>query len=215
MKPLLLSQRLYDVESYSETRECLDIRWSKLVSSLGFLPIPLPYLASPLPYFEELKPAGVILTGGNDLNSIAASPLNELRDSYEEALLHLALSHDIPLLGVCRGAQFLAERFEGTVSKVSGHVGTRHSLLVALNQPPQWAEKLLPPLQELHEVNSFHNWGIENVGSVLVPLAHDEEGNIEALVHPSEKILGIMWHPEREEALENQESLLRRFFYGG
>jgi putative glutamine amidotransferase len=214
LKPILITQRLAAVEDYAETRECLDLRWAALVSGLGFLPIPLPYLADPAPYFEQLAPAGVILSGGNDLSSVADSALNEHRDHMEGAVLELALRHEVPVLGVCRGAQFLTERFGGAVQKVAGHVATRHALFFALSQPPDWAANLLAPLQELQEVSSFHNWGIEKLGSTLVPLAHDENGNIEALAHPTKRILGIMWHPEREDASATQTNLLRSFFSG-
>ena len=42
MKRIGITQRVERIESYSETRDCLDQRWSDLVWQLGYIPIPLP-----------------------------------------------------------------------------------------------------------------------------------------------------------------------------
>jgi gamma-glutamyl-gamma-aminobutyrate hydrolase PuuD len=46
-------------------------------------------------------------------------------------------------------------------------------------------------------VNSFHDWGVGDVGSLEV-LARAADGTVEAVSHPTATQVGIMWHPERE-----------------
>ena len=48
------------------------------------------------------------------------------------------------------------------------------------------------------EVNSFHNFRYRvNIWKNLIPLAHDNEDNIEAFCNPKKDYRNV-WHPERE-----------------
>ena len=65
------------------------------------------------------------------------------------------------------------------------------------------------------EVNSFHDCAVSRakLGKELIPLAHDAEDNIEAFCHLKDKVLGIMWHPERENPpLQLDCELIKRHF---
>src|SRR5262249_19638777 len=121
-----LSQRLIENDTYRETREALDVRWGELATRLGLLPLVLPTATAPEPYFERFAPAGLILTGGNDLASTSPNPLSERRDRFEARLLALAMERDLPVLAVCRGMQLVGEVMGGTVVRVAGHAGGRH-----------------------------------------------------------------------------------------
>ena len=50
-------------------------------------------------------------------------------------------------------------------------------------------------------VNSFHNDGIKNehLSIKLNTLANDKDKNIEMFISENKKIIGTMWHPEREK----------------
>jgi len=56
-------------------------------------------------------------------------------------------------------------------------------------------------------VNSFHNFGIskKNLSLNFIPLCFDKENNIEAMMHKTKKIYGIMWHPEREKKINKKD----------
>ena len=70
---------------------------------------------------------------------------------------------------------------------MQGHVAVRH--------------KLSGTLGEL-EVNSFHNQACYKVKGPLEALARTQDGVIEAVRHKDKRILGTMWHPEREERFQ-------------
>ncbi len=92
--------------------------------------------------------------------------------------------------------------FGGAFKQVEGHIATQHEL----NHLS--ADYDLPT-----SVNSFHRWAIPGAGlaSSLRALASDDMGNIEAFKHDSHRVLGIMWHPEREDVFNQQDiNLLKR-----
>ena len=51
-------------------------------------------------------------------------------------------------------------------------------------------------------VNSFHNDGIKkkDLSKKFDLLAHDKDENVEMFISKNKKIIGTMWHPEREKS---------------
>lgn len=183
MNPVLVTQRRDFFAHRSEIRDSLDISLYSLLQQLGLLPIPLPSIHSMLHnYIDTIRPSAIILSGGNDLGTCIE------RDNLEALLLTFALNNSIPVVGLCRGMQFINYFQGGSQRRVSSHAGTRH--------------KLLGPLSTTYisPVNSFHNFGIthNDLGASLEPLAWSDDGVIEAFRHSYLPWLGIMWHPERE-----------------
>jgi putative glutamine amidotransferase len=90
---------------------------------------------------------------------------------------------------------------------VSGHAGTRHSLI---------KEESSIKFQLPSEVNSFHDFVIPRklLGEGLTPLAYDNEGNIEAFYNQEDKVIGIMWHPEREKNFLKSDCDLIKSHFG-
>lgn len=207
MKKIAITQRLIANLSYYETREALDIQYSKLIRTAGFLPIILPYEIDFNDYFTEFKIDGILLTGGNDLNSVNESPLSKQRDAYEKALIKFAIENSIPLFGICRGLQVIAEYFGSNFKKVAGHVAVYHNLNI--NKNSRYSKDLI----ELGEVNSFHNFAIDTLGKDLIPSATSPDGTIKAVEHKKYRIFGQMWHSERETPFkENEVILIQKIF---
>lgn len=199
-KRIGITQRVMRHNRHNEVMDCLDINWAKLLTSLNILPIPLPLLQGDAisDAWEMLKLNGLILSGGNTLaeyadETDAPESISTDRDAYEKLLLKAALSTRTPILGVCRGLQVINQHYDGRLRKVKGHAGTRHRLITESS-----ATEFKFPLK----VNSFHDCAISrnDLGKELIALAHDTEDNIEAAYHPQDKILGVMWHPERESS---------------
>jgi len=209
MKKIILTQRLVENDSYKETRETLDIQYAKLIKEAGFLPIVLPYEVDFRDYFFEIDIDGIILTGGNDLNSLNPNALSEQRDEYENSLIKYGVDNHIPILGICRGLQVIAAYFGSTFKKVTDHVAVYHKLNVNKNS------KYADSLTQLSEVNSFHNFAVEKLGNDLICSATSYDGTIEAMEHEKYKIFAQMWHSERENSFEkNEVALIHEFFNG-
>jgi len=197
-KRIGITQRVMKHPRYNEMMDCLDINWAKLLISIDILPVPLSLApaCSAEAIWKILELDGLILSGGNTLVDYAGATddtenLSPERDAYEHALLKAVLPTGKPVLGVCRGLQLINTYYNGELTKVKGHAGTKHRLV---------AENSSTAYQFPLEVNSFHDCAVprKKLGKELIPLAHDAEGNIEAFFHPKDKVLGIMWHPERE-----------------
>ena len=197
-KRIGITQRVMRHPCYDEVMDCLDTNWTKLLAPIGILPIPLPLMppSSTAAMWEKLALEGLILSGGNSVVDFAdpnddPKTLSPERDAFEKTLLDSAIATQTPVLGVCRGLQMINLYYGGQLIKIKGHAGTRHALIPDAN-----GGALAFP----SEVNSFHNYAVPGagLGQNLVSLAHDAEGNIEALGHNHHKVLAMMWHPERE-----------------
>ncbi len=205
MKRIGLTQRVELAADYNERRDCLDQRWSVLMTHLGYLPIPLVNAINDIDvYLSAMHLDGVILTGGNDLAELPGSMnIAPERDYFEHALLNVCISQNLPVLGVCRGMQMIASFFGGVINRVEGHSRTRHTVVLEPNAP--WRQPF--------EVNSFHNFAVVDIHDSMEVLARAHDGTIEALHHRFYPIAGIMWHPERESQFAEQDLmfLLQQF----
>ncbi len=206
-----VTQRVEYINEYSEVRDCLDQRWSKLLDVLKMTMVPIPNSLSNVEnWLDVMKCDAYILTGGNDLADIPnAKNVSIERDRTEVALLKYAKARSLPVLGVCRGFQLINLFFGGQLDRVSGHVASRHSIRVCFDQDNQFMST---------NVNSFHNWGISinNLAKDLIPCAYDEDNFIESARHEKLNWLGTMWHPEREAEFKKLDlEILRKLFTEG
>lgn len=185
MKNVIYTQRVEVIESYQERRDCADQRIADFIIQCGFLPVPLPNKKEiAKDYIINLNPAGIILTGGNSLCQYGGNAPE--RDAMDEKLLELAIQYNVPVLGFCRGMQSIVSFFGSFLENVTGHVAIRHRIIGEF---------------QMDEVNSYHNQACKVLTqeSELKVLVQSEDGVIEAVRHKVLPILGIMWHPERED----------------
>ncbi len=201
MRRIGISTRLDIISGRDEQRDALDARWAPLLWDLGYAPISLSSgVTDVTAYLEALNLNGFILSGGNDIGSAPA------RDRLEKGVLDYSLERGLPVLGVCRGMQFINDYCGGSLVEVSGHVATRHNLV------GRWAKE-----HGFGNVNSYHSQAIleETLSGDLVSLAESEDGIVEALLHKTLPWLGIMWHPEREKVPSERDlALLKNHFLG-
>lgn len=182
VKIVLYTQRVEVVESYGERRDCADQNIPRFIEACGYLPIPLPNIRNITEkLIEQIRPSGIILTGGNSLAKYGGDAPE--RDEAERRILDVSIERDIPVYGFCRGMQVILDYFGCELEQVQGHVAVRHKISGALGEP---------------EVNSFHNQACYKVKYPLEVLAQTQDGVVEAVRHNEKRILGTMWHPERE-----------------
>jgi len=193
MKLIGITQRVTFVPEYRERRDALDQKWVSLLHGCGYLPYPIPNHPGLLSSILRLPLQGIILTGGNTLNTDAPE-----RDQVEKKILEYALAHPIPVLGVCRGMQLILSHFGFPLKKVKGHVGTWHTVDFAT---------------EKRQENSYHEYGAFEVRTPLKITGMAEDGVIEAVQHIHLPIHGIMWHPERNHPFNDSDvRLLHQIF---
>lgn len=156
-------------------------------------------------YFEEPSISGIILSGGNDINPelygekrVNGLAVSKERDSIEKKMLEIAIKKKLPVLGICRGMQFINVFFKGKLTNVEGHVAKNHIVKTKDGE---------------FEVNSYHGQGItsKEVSPELKVFAQSGE-IIEGIYHPSMLIAGIQWHPERKSPNEKVNRKILKAF---
>ncbi|MGC5345719.1 gamma-glutamyl-gamma-aminobutyrate hydrolase family protein [Streptomyces sp. DT171] len=180
--PVGLTQRLLPPDSHGERRLALDVRWNVFLAACGLLAVPLPLepeLADAT--LERSGCAGVILTGGNDPAALGGDAVE--RDVLEEHLIRRAAARSTPLLGVCRGMLMILRVHGAELSRVEGHVATRHRLT------GDHAGRV---------VNSYHSWACREAPPAFEVTARSGP-LVEAVRLPGTRIAAMMWHPERAD----------------
>jgi len=160
---------------------------------------------------------GLLLAGGADVDpsSYGAVPHPETgvvwpeRDRFEIALIRRAIEREMPVLGACRGMQILNVALGGTLHQhLPDVIGTdrhRHTPGVFADhevtlEPGSLAASAAGGERGL--VKSHHHQGIAELGQGLVATGWaPDDGLIEAIELPGERyVLGVLWHPEEDEA---------------
>lgn len=134
--------------------------------------------------------------------AVGARPVDPERDKVEVAHLRRALERDIPVLGICRGAQLLN----------IVHGGTLHQDLRAseLNPTSRYGIRAKDPVTVVPDsrlakvlgrtrivVNSLHNQSVDRLGEGLEIVARDRDGVVEGIEAPGAAyVIGVQWHPE-------------------
>ena len=154
---------------------------------------------------------GLLITGGNDVDSAAYGqqphPSNDKpareRDEWEFALLRRALERQLPVLGICRGAQVLNVALGGTLHQhlpdVIGHSGHRAGNAVFTTLPVRTVAgtRLAELVGDSVDARCYHHQAIADLGTGLVVSGWDADGVIEALELPGHGfVLAVQWHPE-------------------
>lgn len=159
---------------------------------------------------------GFLFTGGHDVQphlygeeTLAfCSEVSPERDALEEAALTFALREDKPVLGICRGLQFLNVHLGGSLYQDIGRQMERPIPLAHGQQKPYHipihSVDVLgaTPLEKVlgagkHRVNSCHHQGIKKLAAPLSPAAMAPDGLVEAAFLPGHRYcLAVQWHPE-------------------
>lgn len=202
MKTVAITPRVYLDANTNETRVALDVKWFELIQAAGFLPIVMPYIENIDYFFKNIKIDGIIFSGGNDLSCVCNANENIFRDKYELRFLEYAIKNNIPILGVCRGMQFIAKYFGCSLVEVDNHIRIKHTLDISENR-----FNLMPQLPK----NSYHKYAVEDAKDMQIIATAG--GFIEAICHNSLDIIGIMWHPEREEPFMQEDiEFIQKYF---
>ncbi|MBI2026254.1 MAG: gamma-glutamyl-gamma-aminobutyrate hydrolase family protein [Deltaproteobacteria bacterium] len=182
-----ITMRVTQESSYYEERDTVSHDWLSFLQSMR---CEIQLIPNIIPYTKNLKVDALILSNGNDIG------LNKMRDNVELKLFEHALEKKIPVLGVCRGMQFMNSYFKGRLDRIGEigfHVNQNHLVHIA-------DKKFEHIMGSQLFVNSFHHYGVysKNVSSTLKMFAcHRRDDVCEGLYHPELPLLGIQWHPER------------------
>ena len=189
--------------------------YANAVEAAGGIPLLIPNCKDPetvLPLLDKID--GLLLSGGSDVDpEIYGEPVKRgkcgpvfpRRDDQEAALLKKAFEKKLPVLGICRGVQFMNAVFGGTLYQdLPSEKGVVHSVNV------------YPRNHAVHEVilkngmlrdilgterfgtNTYHHQAVKDVCPNGTVVGTSDDGIVEAMEfsggHPF--TIGVQWHPE-------------------
>lgn len=156
--------------------------------------------------------AGVVFCGGaavhpsrfgQELDPNIKKAVDEVRDDMEWALMAQALERGLPILGICRGFQFINVYLGGTLTQNLSAQNWQD------NHRPDASRDFLAHrvvasggrLQGVYGttpfiVNSIHRQGIKALAPGLTATVTTEDGLVEGYEAAEKKILAVQWHPE-------------------
>lgn len=166
----------------------------------------------------------VVFTGGEDVwpeiygeNALWCTHYNSQRDLYEGRMFELACRHRIPMVGICRGAQFLCVKAGGKlIQDIGGHlvsheVETNDGRVFVVNSahhqmqlPPEDATPLA--WSRNRRSNRYLNGDGDRV---------DVDREYEVVYYPSIRAIGVQYHPEwlapQDAAVNYVKEIVRRY----
>ncbi|PAB59296.1 glutamine-hydrolyzing GMP synthase [Anaeromicrobium sediminis] len=155
----------------------------------------IPYTKA-MEVIKERKPKGIIFTGGPNSAYLEDSP------KIAEEVFHM----NIPILGICYGAQLMAHTLGGKVTKAETREYGRVEL--KLNH----TEDIFKDIIDSSKCWMSHTDYIESIPEGFEIIATTEACPVAAMKHTEKSLYGVQFHPEVEHS-EYGFEMLRNFLY--
>ena len=196
---------------YKESYNAISDSWLEYFDKIKLDPILFTdKIKNPVTLFNKINCSALILLNGEDnklkiKNNKFLSGSN--RDFVEYKLVKNCIKKKLPILGICRGHQFLNVFFGGKLKKTKKHVNVKHKIDII-------DQDFIKKFNSFDlEVNSFHEncIYIKDLSKFLVPWAVIDN-TVEGFYNYQYKIFSIMWHPERRKNFNQIEAnIIKKF----
>ena len=140
-----------------------------------------------------------ILSGGNTIIKFSKNKKDKIRnklDNYYFKKFH----KKIPIIGICHGAQFLAEKEKSVLVKSKNHTKP-HDIII---------DKQIYKKQKLSKLKSHHNYKILNIKNYHCS-AFANDNSVESFYNRKNKVVGIIWHPDRQIDIKQQTQIILKY----
>ncbi len=202
------------IKSGKEVYSLLD-SFRKIIISYDCIPIPLaPNVYDPHKVLNDIQKKeliaevknldGLILQGGDDFFD------------YDKVIAKYFIDNDIPVLGICLGAELLASLNYYNIELIDlknhnnhkfSNFNSTHDIILNKNS---FLYQIIK--KEKIKVNSFHKSAIKNIDNFIVS-AYSTDNIIEAIEFKNKKFaLGVQWHPEKAPFEVNNKKIFDKFF---
>ncbi len=201
----------------------LALAYPGAVSKGGGAPLIVPPFAPERDVEEILdRVDGVVISGGPDIHPCLygqeehpeLGPTDIGLDRFEIGFVRRALERELPLLGICRGAEVLNVARGGTlVQHIEGHRQKEEARITTHDVRIEPGSRLAEIVgAERAPVNTYHHQAVDALGAGLRAVAWAEDGVIEAIEMPGPGfVVGVQWHAEGLIDEQRQCALFSRF----
>ncbi|HEU4346125.1 MAG TPA: gamma-glutamyl-gamma-aminobutyrate hydrolase family protein [Candidatus Binatia bacterium] len=206
-------------DSRSSTGEAMLLlpqRYCRAIENAGGIPLVLPAVVSGSSLRRILQRLdGLLISGGNfDIHPAyygekpieAVGEVKPKRTESELELARLAVARDLPLLGICGGAQALNVAMGGSLYQdISSEIPNAVEHQLSAKKATGGHRVDVKAGTRLHqilrrrtvEVNTTHHQAVKRLGKGLIVNATAPDGLIEGIESPVHSfVLGLQWHPE-------------------
>ncbi|MCR4556552.1 MAG: gamma-glutamyl-gamma-aminobutyrate hydrolase family protein [Saccharofermentans sp.] len=184
------------------------------IINAGGTPVMLPFISDEHDLHRLMNICdGILFTGGHDVSPelYGEEPVEsvsscKMRDDMEKIVLEKAIVTDKPVLGICRGIQFINAALGGTLyqdlptqyqSKTDHHQKPPYDIPVHLVSIAKDSPLFKCLNTEQIQVNSYHHQAVKDVAPNLKVMATSADGLVEGLYMPQHRFLwAVQWHPE-------------------
>lgn len=205
------------------TRSYVNQDYVVSLEKAGAVPVLLPVTADPELAMEQLAGLdGLIVSGGPDIDpqlygadvSVHCGYINREADVYTLRLIHAAYDADVPVLGICRGAQAVNVAFGGTLYQDldTEKPGTfQHVQKAPRGNPIHEIEIdhdgfLYPVFGGRTRVNSFHHQAVRRTAEGFRITARARDGVAECIEKTDGGfVCGVQFHPEMMAAAGDEK----------
>ena len=211
MKIIGISGGSTSIEGF--VRSGINEMYVKAVIAAGAAPVLLP-ITSDQQAIEAMVGLcdGIILSGGVDIHPChyheeilqVCEDFDVFRDDFEYKLLDVALSKNIPILGICRGSQMLNVYFGGTLYQdlslkadckiMHRQKGSRGFPCHRIDVRPDTFLSRIYQSGDL--VNSYHHQAVKDLAKPFTLVATSDDGVVEAFENSEMHIYAVQFHPE-------------------
>ncbi|MDD9718812.1 gamma-glutamyl-gamma-aminobutyrate hydrolase family protein [Dinoroseobacter sp. PD6] len=168
------------------------------------------------------KVDGIVIGGGDDISPelygtevLTTARLDPARDALEHGLAREALIRNIPVLGICRGAQMLNVAAGGSLHQNAWQVHptsrpVKTVLPKRMVEVQANARLALIAGTEPMRVNALHSQAVDRLGDGFRVAARDTGGMVQAIERVEDPFaLGVQWHPEYLVYARRQRAIFR------
>ena len=191
-------------------------RYVKAVVDAGAIPVILPPMSSSKAIGVALaRLDGLVVSGGNfDIHPsyygekpiAAIGAIKAERSAFELEITAVALNQDLPVLGVCGGAQAinvvqggsLYQDIGAQVPNAQEHQQSKKAIKRGHRITIRPRTRLQTIVRRSHaEVNTTHHQAVKTIGRGLIVNATAGDGIIEGIESTGHTfVIGVQWHPE-------------------
>ncbi len=151
------------------------------------------------------------------LSTKRGQALDYERDDLETGLLEQVIKRQLPVLGICRGAQIINIFFGGSlhddISEFYGELPLPRSVYPVKEIFIEKNSLLATAIQYQNcRVNSLHHQAMKEIGEGLWVTAKEDNAIVQAIEHRNYSfMLGVQWHPEYLLLNKRQRQLFSYF----
>ena len=164
----------------------------------------------------------IIIGGGSDIDAelyggenTEHSRIDLERDLFETEMIGHALDTNLPILGICRGAQLINVVLGGSlfsdIRLLREHTSNRRTPFPRKTAIAESNGFLLDAIDsDQWRINSLHYQAIDRLGEGLKVVARDLDSLVQGIESVNHRwLVGVQWHPEYLIYLKRQRRIFR------